>query len=49
MANFQLDVYDTFADLETAVEAIADTVIIDIIPYMENGRHKFILIQPGGT
>jgi hypothetical protein len=49
MTKHQLDVYDTFAALEAIVEAIDDSTAIDIIPYMENGRHKFILRQPGGS
>lgn len=49
MTKHQLAVYDSYADLETAVEALDDTVSIDIVPFMEYGKQKFMLRQPGGS
>lgn len=38
-------IYDSPADLITALEALETTVSIQVVAYMENGKQKFILIQ----
>lgn len=45
MANYIATQYATAAALETAVEAIATTVTIQVIAFMEGGKQKFMLIQ----
>lgn len=45
MTNYSCTIYSSAADLKAAVDAIANTATIMIIPYMEGGRQKFLLIQ----
>jgi hypothetical protein len=44
MANHALTIYASASEAEAALEAIADTVEADIVPFMEAGRQKFALI-----
>jgi len=44
MVDFVATVYASPADLKTAVDAIANTVTIHVISFMENGRQKFMLV-----
>ena len=45
MANWIVTTYATVAALETAVELLANTVTIQVIPYQESGMTKYVLIQ----
>ncbi len=45
MVNWIMNVYATPATLEAAVEAIANTVTIHVVPFKEGGKQKFALIQ----
>lgn len=45
MADWIAEVYASASDLETAVEAVANTVTIHIVPFMEAGKQKFMLVK----
>lgn len=44
MTKFTATTYATAAELVAAIKLIDNTATIQIIPYMEAGRQKFILI-----
>lgn len=44
MTNYVVTIYDSAASLATAVELLANTVTYQVIPFMERGRQKFMLI-----
>lgn len=44
MAKFTATTYASAAELVAAVKLIDNTATITIIPYMEAGKQKFILI-----
>ena len=44
MVNFTQTTYDSPAALKVAVDAIANTVTIHVVSFMEHGKQKFILI-----
>ena len=43
MANWIVIIYDTAAEVETAVELIATTVTVDIIPFKQGAKQKFMV------
>lgn len=45
MAKWISTVYDSSASLNAAIEAIDNTVTIQIIPYREGSKQLFILVQ----
>lgn len=46
MVNYSVEIYDSAASLETAVEAIDNTTTIQVVPFQEQGgKPKFMLIQ----
>lgn len=47
MVNWTVTPYLTFAEAQTAQEAIANDVYSQIIPFMESGLQKFAVISPG--
>ena len=44
MVDFIATVYVDPLALKTAVDAIANTVVIHVVPFMEHGKQKFLLI-----
>lgn len=48
MVDYAVETYTTTAAAETAIEAIANTVRIFVIPVVEDGRSKIMVIT-GGT
>jgi len=47
MVNWTVTPYLTFAEAQTAQQAIANDIYSEIIPFMEAGRQKFALVSPG--
>lgn len=47
MTKWDIDVYDTADAVIAAAVAIDSTTAIEIIPFMEYGRQKFMLKKPG--
>ena len=45
MAKWIVNVYATYALLEAAIEALDNTTVLHVFPYMENGKQKFGLAQ----
>ena len=44
MVDFVATIYDDPADVKTAVDAIANTVTIHVMSFMESGKQKFMVI-----
>lgn len=44
MVNYTQTTYDTPAALKVAVDVIANTVTILVVPFTEDGNQKFLLI-----
>ena len=44
MVAFTATTYLTPAALKVAVDVIENTVIIHVVPFMEHGKQKFLLI-----
>jgi len=44
MVNENCDIYATAATAQTAVKAIDDTKFQALVPFMEAGRQKFMVI-----
>lgn len=47
MVNWTVTPYLTFAEAQTAQEAIANDVFSQIVPFMESGLQKFAVVSPG--
>lgn len=43
MADWIIDIYDTPAEVETAVEAIANSITVDIYPFKQGAKQKFMV------
>lgn len=44
MVDFTATTYTSPAALKVVVDAIANTVVIHVVPFMEKGKQKFMLI-----
>jgi len=47
MVNWTVTPYLTFAEAQTAQQAIVNTVFSQIVPFMEGSKQKFALVSPG--
>lgn len=45
MANYTVTIYKSAGDLAAAIEAIDNTTTIQVVPFIQAGKQKYMLIQ----
>lgn len=47
MVNWAVNTYKSIADAETAIELIANTVRVEVLPVNEDGKDKIVVLTGG--